>query len=183
MAERRHSFDGWTLDEGTLQLVAATGPVTLRPKTFEVLRYLVANAGRLVTREELLDAAWPGVTVTEESITQCVSELRQALGDQQQKIIKTVPRRGYIFTAAVDIESKADALADDAVQPSGGARPGESDTRRQQLAGTSVVVLPFANLSGDAGQEYLSDGFTEDIIAGLSTFSELSVIASNPSFS
>lgn len=179
MAERRLKFDGWTLEGAMQQLVSASGPVTLRPKTFEVLKYLVENAGRLITREELLDAAWPGVTVTEESITQCVSELRQALSDQQQKIIKTVPRRGYIFTAAVDIEPETAAQTED----SDAARTGQLGMRRQPLAGTSVAVLPFGNLSGDASQEYLSDGFTEDIITGLSTFSELSIIASNTSFS
>jgi DNA-binding winged helix-turn-helix (wHTH) protein len=55
--------------------------IDLRPKSFEVLRYLVENAGRLVSKDELIQTAWPDVTVTDESLTQCVSEVRLALGD------------------------------------------------------------------------------------------------------
>ena len=91
MTVRRCQFEGWTLDCTALQLQGPAGPVALRPKTFEVLQFLVEHPGRVVTREEILDAIWPGVTVTEELITQCVSEVRQALGDQQQRIIKTLP--------------------------------------------------------------------------------------------
>jgi adenylate cyclase len=73
----------------------------LRPRAFEVLRYLVENAGRLVTKEEFIKAIWPDVTVTDESLTHCVSEARNAIGDDRQAIIRTVPRRGYQFTAPV----------------------------------------------------------------------------------
>src|SRR5215470_1862480 len=70
--------------------------VELRPKSFEVLRYLVENAGRLVRKDEIIEAVWPNVTVTDESLTRCISDIRLALEDADQSVIKTMTRRGYI---------------------------------------------------------------------------------------
>ena len=64
-----------------------------------MLRYLVASAGRLVTKYEIIGAVWSNVTVSDESLTRCISDIRLALRDQEQRIIKTVPRRGYRFAA------------------------------------------------------------------------------------
>jgi adenylate cyclase len=94
-------FQGYTLDVVRCSLRAADREIKLRPKTFEVLRHLVENADRLVTKEELLKAIWPNVVATEESLTHCVSEVRHAIGDGEQTIIKTVPRRGYRLAAPV----------------------------------------------------------------------------------
>jgi formylglycine-generating enzyme required for sulfatase activity len=70
-----------------------------------VLRYLAENAGRLVSRQELFEAVWPDVTVADGSITQCVRELREKLGDSNHTLIKTVFRRGYLLDAAVTAEA------------------------------------------------------------------------------
>jgi adenylate cyclase len=71
-------------------------------QTFELLRYLVwRNPDRLVTKEELLKGISPNVVVTDQALTQCVGEVRQAIGDDDQAIIKTIPRRGYRFAAPV----------------------------------------------------------------------------------
>src|SRR5262249_10574118 len=94
-------FEGFTLDFARNSLRAADRDVQLRPKAVEVLHYLAENANRLVTKEELIQAIWPNVIVTDEVLTHCVSEVRQAIGDSRQNIIVTVPRRGYRFTAAV----------------------------------------------------------------------------------
>src|SRR5215470_9509415 len=94
-------FEGYTLDFARSSLRAADRNVQLRPKAFEVLRYLVENAERLVTKEELIQAIWPNVIVTDEALSHCVSEIRQAIGDSAQTIIATVPRRGYRFAAAI----------------------------------------------------------------------------------
>jgi len=69
MSRARYVFDPWTLDCGRGAVVGEAGEVALRPRTFEVLRFLVENAGRLVPRDEILGAVWPNVTVTEESLT------------------------------------------------------------------------------------------------------------------
>src|SRR5262245_46637965 len=94
-------FEDFTLDLARGCLSAADNEIALRPKSFEVLRYFVENAGRLVSKDEILTAVWPNVTVTEEALTQCVSDIRRALGDHEHRTIKTVPRRGYLFAAAV----------------------------------------------------------------------------------
>jgi DNA-binding winged helix-turn-helix (wHTH) protein/Tfp pilus assembly protein PilF len=75
--------------------------IVLRPKSFEVLVHLVRHAGRVVGRHELLDAVWPAVTVTEESVTQCVREIRHALGDDPPRLIRAVVRRGYLLDVPV----------------------------------------------------------------------------------
>lgn len=184
MAETRYTFDRWTLDCARGALSSAGKDIALRPKSFEVLLYLVKNAGRLVSRDDLLNAVWAGVNVTEESLTQCVSEVRQALGDVNQQIIKTAPKRGYLFLAPVQSSVDAGAAGPALAAMSPGNE--EMETRAETpvaFDGPSVAVLPFANLSGDASQDYLSDGLTEDVINGLSRFSDLSVIARNSSFS
>src|SRR5215468_9267515 len=94
-------FEGYTLDFARSSLRTADRNVQLRPKAFEVLRYLVENAERIVTKEELIRAIWPNVTVTDEALTHCISEVRQAIDDSGQTIVATVPRRGYRFVATV----------------------------------------------------------------------------------
>src|SRR5215813_11782674 len=167
-------FEGYTLDIARSSLRAADRDVPLRRKSFELLRYLLENPDRLVTKEEFLEAIWPNVTVTDEVLTQCVSEVRQAIGDSKQTIIVTVPRRGYRFAAPVLRVATSAAV-------SAGS---ESGTRSQSppLDRPSVAVLPLTNLSGDPQQDYFSDGITEDITTELSRFSELLVIARNSSF-
>jgi len=172
MPDLLYSFEGCILDCSRGTLTAETGEVALRPKSLEVLRFLIENAGRLVSRDDLLKAVWPDVIVTEESLTQCVSEVRNALGDPGQRIIKTVPKRGYVF--AVPVNSELHGGREAAPSPRSAPRV---------LDDPSIAVLPFANLSGDTSQEYLSDGITEDIINGLSYFSDLAVIARSSSFS
>src|SRR5688500_4466305 len=88
-APLRLRFDRYVLDLERGCLLAAGEEVVLRPKTFHLLRYLVASPGRLVSKEELLAAVWPDVVVSEDSIVQCITELRRALGDYDQRMIKT----------------------------------------------------------------------------------------------
>src|SRR5215471_8019552 len=94
-------FEGYTLDAARNALRTADRDLELRPKSFEVLRYLLENADRIVTKQELMMAVWPNVIVTGPVLAHCVSEVRQAIGDSKQTIIKNIPRRGYRFTAPV----------------------------------------------------------------------------------
>ncbi len=178
----RYVFGRWTLDGARGTLVNESGEIPLRPKSFDVLSHLLEHAGQLVTRDDVMAAVWPNVIVTEESLTQCVSEIRQALG-AGQSIIRTIPKRGYLVDVPVirDVERPGDGTR---AGPAGRDDPSSPQpARRALLEGPSIAVLPFVNLSGDAGQDYLGDGMTEDVINGLSRFGGLAVIARNTSFS
>ena len=101
LQHRTLSFDGFTLDLTRGCLLRGPEEVKLRPKSFEVLKYLVENGGRLVSKEELIGAVWPDTAVTDDSLVQCLIEVRRALDDSLQRLVKTVPRRGYVLEAEV----------------------------------------------------------------------------------
>jgi Tol biopolymer transport system component/DNA-binding winged helix-turn-helix (wHTH) protein len=96
-----YCFADFTLDPRGGTICRAENKIELRSKSLEVLSYIVEHHGRLITREELMRAIWPDVAVTDESLTRCIADIRKALGDEQQRFIRTVPRRGYIFAAPV----------------------------------------------------------------------------------
>ena len=99
-------FSSLTLDLERLCLIGPAGQLKLRPKSFEVLRYLAEHAGQTVTKDELIAAIWPDVTVSEESLTRCISDIRLAIGDDTQHIIKTLPKRGYLLEGPVSRNGK-----------------------------------------------------------------------------
>ncbi|WP_233860333.1 ATP-binding protein [Paraburkholderia sp. HD33-4] len=90
-------YPGFDIDIGRGELLVEERPMALRPKTFALLLHLARHPGRLLGRSELIEAVWRDVVVTDDSLVQCVSELRAALCDRNQRLIRTVPRRGYIF--------------------------------------------------------------------------------------
>jgi DNA-binding winged helix-turn-helix (wHTH) protein len=100
-------FPPFRLDTANEQLWRDSNLVDLRPRTFEVLLYLVQNAQRLVTKRELLDSVWAGASVSDELLRGYIRELRDALGDDAKKprYIETVPTRGYRFLPWVNDES------------------------------------------------------------------------------
>ena len=98
---RQYRIGEFTLDLDKGFLRRATEEIALRPKTFEVLTYLVQRPGCLVTKNELIEAVWPDTAITDNSLAQCLSELRKAMGDEDQQVIRTVARRGYIFADPV----------------------------------------------------------------------------------
>src|SRR3954447_14764737 len=98
--EKLYSFEEFTLDLRRGCLRTGGREIELRPKSFEALRYLVENAGRLVSKDELAGQLWPKVTVSDESLARCISDVRLALGDDQ-RIVRTLPRRGYLFAAEI----------------------------------------------------------------------------------
>lgn len=166
-------FQKYAIDLERLTLCGPAGEIALRPKSFEVLRFLAEHPRRVVSKDEMLTAVWPDVTVTDESLTRCISDVRRAIGDEEQKMIRTMPRRGYLFEP-IDLAfepSQADAGAAHRLQVP------PTDTTR-----LTVAVLPFQNKSGDPEQDYFSDGITEDLIVDLSKVSGLHVVARNTSF-
>jgi len=143
-------------------------PLQLRPKSFDVLAYLSRNRGRLVSKAELIDHIWGHIAVTENSLVQCIKDIRHALNGDSQFAIKTVPKRGYLFEGVLaEATSRASEV-------SAGPFPALPDR-------PSIAVLPFENLS-EADQEHFADGVTEDLITGLSRIKWLFVIARNSTF-
>jgi TolB-like protein/Flp pilus assembly protein TadD len=136
--------------------------VRLREQLYKILAALLERPGEVVTREELERRLWPGDTVVnfEVNLNTLVARLREVLGDSaaQPRYIETLPKRGYRFLAAVSESPK-----------------GESVARRR----VRLVVLPFANVGGDPGEEYFSDAMTDEIITALCQVAprQLAVIA------
>jgi TolB-like protein/class 3 adenylate cyclase/Tfp pilus assembly protein PilF len=159
----------YKLDLGDERLWHGDQPVEISNKAFQLLRLLVSNPNRLLTKDHILDAVWGDVCVSEGLIKEYIHDLRLALCDdpKQPRFIETVHGRGYRFLGGIE-ESNISAGVE-ARSKAGTQRP-------------SLAVLPFTNLSGDPQQEYFSDGITEDIITELSRFRSLFVIARNSSF-
>jgi class 3 adenylate cyclase/predicted ATPase len=103
MAAPQWRFADFRLEPVNACLWRGTQPVALTPKAFDVLHYLVTHPGRLVTKDELLDAVWPETAVSDAVVRIAIGELRRALGDTAQapQFIATVHRRGYRFVAPV----------------------------------------------------------------------------------
>ncbi len=96
-----YRFGDFLLDVGRRCVLRAGAEIKLRPKVYDALKYFVEHPGRLIEKQELIQAVWPDAFVTDDSLVQCTVELRRALDDHGQKLLKTVPRRGYLFTTSV----------------------------------------------------------------------------------
>src|SRR5271170_2637550 len=115
-----YRFGQFVLDPDKRALCRADLPVSLTPRAFDVLLFLVQNPNRLVTKEELLQAVWGDTFVEEGNLTQYISHLRKALGDNSEdnRLIVTIARKGYQFTAKVTVAEAADSTKQAAVQVS-----------------------------------------------------------------
>ena len=96
-----YQFGDFTLDLARGCVLKGVQEIKLRPKVYEALKYFVEHPGRLIGKQELIQAVWPDSFVTDDSLVQCTLELRRALDDREQRLLKTVPRRGYLFAAEV----------------------------------------------------------------------------------
>ena len=105
-AHRVYRFGEYSLDLDREALYRADRELHLRPKSFRVLRILLENSGRLVSKAELHEAAWKQSVVTDDSLAHCIADIRHALGKNGFEMIKTVPRRGYVFDYAVSQETE-----------------------------------------------------------------------------
>jgi len=198
-------FRDFVLDVQRGTLLRGTEEVRLRPQSFRVLCYLVENRGRLLSKKELLDAIWGRTVVTEGSLTQCLIDIRRALGDASRELVRTVPRRGYLFDVPVS-EVTAErpspgiaprrgrrAIASGAtiamlaaaglVAALGWLRPDPAAESAAVPAPRSIAVLPFADMSEGGGQAFLGEGIAEEILRTLAQSPDLHVIARTSAFS
>ena len=142
-------FDRFALDLTRGCLRAGDQEIELPPKPFEVLRHLAVNAGRLVSKQELFEVVWPNLYVSDDSLTQCIRELRQKLGDDEHRLIKTVFRRGYLLDATPAGTASQDrdvpiAARELSVAMSRDKLPVRSQGRPWRLIG--LTALPLATL-------------------------------------
>src|ERR1700730_1030460 len=127
-----YHFGQFALDSRRRTLSRADSLISLTPKAFDVLLFLAQNPSRLVTKEELLQAVWGDTFVEERNLTQYISHLRKALGDNSEdtRLIVTIARRGYQFTADLTVAEAADAAKQAVVQ---------NPTAKGSLANTEPV--------------------------------------------
>ena len=94
ISHRTRSFDGFTLDLTRGSLLRGNQEIKLPPKPYDALKYLVENPGRLISKRELVEALWPDTAVTDDSLVQCLKEVRRALGDDAQFVVCCEHLRG-----------------------------------------------------------------------------------------
>ena len=164
---RIYRFGDFRLHAGQRLLLGPDGKsVSLTPKAYDTLAFLVERAGSVVDKDELMAAIWPDTAVEENNLTQNVSLLRRALGEGrgEHRYIATVPGRGYQFVAGVKV---------------GGATP----VGGEPAGAVSIAVLPFVNMSGDPDGEYFGDGLAEELIDAFSKLGPVRVVARTSAFS
>jgi DNA-binding winged helix-turn-helix (wHTH) protein len=149
VAPTTYRFGPFTVESTAYRLLKNGAVVQVSPKVIDLLLYLVARPSLLVTKEELFTALWPDVAVTDNALTQAVSELRQALGDDSSnpRYVQTVARRGYRFIATVQLPELQTAVSSDVAV----MRP------------PALAVLDFTNVSGDGSLAWLSSGIAETV--------------------
>ena len=170
-----HAFGPFRLDSEAAILFRGAAPLPVGRRAVALLHLLLERAGEPVSKEALIEAAWPGLAVEDSNLTVQIAALRRVLGEETggDGWIETLPRRGYRFVGPQVATSTAGTNARS--QSELGQRPAGVDK-------PSIAVLPFANMSGDPEQEYFADGMVDEIITGLSRIKWLSVVSRNSSF-
>jgi TolB-like protein len=177
-AEELYLFEGFRLDRRAGRLFRADGsgilvPVAIGSRALDLLVLLVRRRGNLVTRDEILSAVWPGITVSDSNLPTNIWALRRVLdrGRSNGSCIQTVAGRGYRFTAEVTYASTE--------ARSGSAWVLSAASTRQSIVAPrlSIVVLPFDNFSDRPAQRYGADRITDDLTTDLSRFTGMRVIS------
>ncbi len=174
-----YNFQDYSLDVERRELRRRRDLIPVEPQVLDLLQYLIRNRDHVVSKDELIATVWNGRIISESALSSRITAVRHAVGDsgEQQRLIRTVARKGFRFVGDIRETSKEDDLAHPALQA---ALKATSPLPLPDKP--SIAVLPFQNLSGDPEQEYFADGVVEDIISALSCKRWLFVIARNSSF-
>ncbi len=166
-----YAFDGFVLDSARLELRHRGTPVHLEPKSFTLLLYLVENADRVVPRDEILDHVWPGVFVTDASLSGAIAQIRRALGDsgEAQQVIRTVRGKGFHFAAALTHTAPAKVAA-------------PVNAPAAQTGPPVIAVLPFSLIGTNDTHAAIAEAIPTELIAALSRLRAIKVIARGSSF-
>ena len=167
-------FDEFVIDVGTAELRRGNDVIQLEPQVFDLIRYLAENAGRVVSRGDIIENVWGGRIVSDGSISTRINAARKALGDdgKSQRLIKTVQRRGFRFMPETLVHGRGEK---DQISQSPG--DGVDDEKLPLPDRPSIIILPFQNLSDDPQQGYLADGLRIDIQNALVKISGVFLIA------
>src|SRR6186713_1475620 len=176
MGQVKFNFDNQTLDTDRRELRRSGELVAMQPQVFDLLVHLLNHRDRVVSRDNLIALVWGGRIVSDSTLDSRINAARSAIGDngKEQRLIRTIPRKGIRFVGAVNGPCDAQAAS-----PAEAVRPRLPLTLPDRPA---IAVLPFDNMSGDRDQEYFSDGISEDITTALSKLRWFFVIARNSSF-
>jgi TolB-like protein len=171
-AALRYLFEEYVLDTDRRELRRGVEVIPTAPQVLDLLNYLICNKGRVVSKDDLIGAVWNGRIVSDAALTTRMNAARSAIGDtgEKQHLIKTVPRKGFRFVAVVREEQEPKTTH------------GGRDRTRIPTQRPSIVVLPFANLSGDPEQDYFVDGVTENLTTDLSRVGGSFVIGRHTAF-
>ncbi len=187
---KRVRIGEWQADPAANELRRGAEVARLEPKAMEVLMLLAQRPGQLMSREELFSAAWPGVVVGDEALTQCIIKLRRALGDDARaaSYIETISKRGYRLIAPVRDGEPARRMWRPTLPAvalillvitvgfylSLSLQPSEAE---REAAVPTITVLPFESLGADARQAYLARGISGELGAELARLPGVRVIA------
>jgi TolB-like protein len=168
-----HTFGPFRLDAEAKILFRGDEPAVLGQRAVALLGILLQRAGAPVSKDALIEAAWPGLAIEDSNLTVQIAALRRVFEEVAggASWIETLPRRGYRYVGPVVAADHPSAGANSRASPAL-ALPGKP----------SVAALPFSNLSGDPAQEYFADGMVDDIVTGLSRIKWLFVIARHSTF-
>ncbi len=158
-------FPPFRLDRASQRLYRQAVPVPLRPKAWAVLQYLAEHPGRLVTKEELLEAVWPGTWVSDTVLKVCIREIREALEDDavRPRVVETAHRRGYRFLPVVTAAPVPFAGTERSGPPLVGRAPAIERLRAALArAGTGARTLVFVTGEAGIGKTAVTDAFLRD---------------------
>ncbi len=161
-------FSDVRIDSELQEFVRNGKTITVQPQVLELLIFLATNPDRVVSKDELIDAVWDGRAISDSALNARINAARKAVGDNgdKQNIIKTVPRRGYRFVAA---------LSDPVLDSNSVQTP-------ERASAPSLTVLPFVDSGIDPEHKFLADGLTEDLVTALSKLRGFFVTDRNTTF-
>jgi TolB-like protein/cytochrome c-type biogenesis protein CcmH/NrfG len=176
----KFGFDNYALDTRLRELRREGELVAMQPQVFDLLVHLLKHRDHVVSRDDLIALVWGGRIVSDSTLDSRINAARNAIGDsgKEQRLIRTIPRKGLRFVGAVDEQANGFHLAAAPTEPAIERTPPPLALPDRP----AIAVLPFDNMSGDQDQEYFSDGISEDIITALSKLRWFFVIARNSSF-
>lgn len=194
-------------EPATEQLTDPDGKIVhLRRQSADVLAVLAAHDGEIVSKEVLIETVWPGIATTDDSLVQCIADIRRTLG---REVVQTFPKKGYRLQSTEPAEKRTDpktprspslkqlaggaallvclalaifALSMLAPTPAPEGVGGQAIVPPTVQSNNTLAVLPFVNLSADAQLRFFSDGLSEDLTTDLSKVPQLTVISHASSF-